>query len=293
MQMPMDQLQKLPFLNTFSVVSCPKLIAPRADIGLPPSIRNLLINSCGVYESYLLNAIFTLTSLTTLRLHNCVITALPSAEAFKNLTIVRHLEIVCCSKLAALDGIEELTSLTELCIIGCRKLDELVGISSKQMFQATDLSHVGAISPSHFGKLEKLRISPLILQWEPLRRVNSVTHLTVENCRCLPEDWLMQNRNHLKHFGMHDATQLEFLPSTMACLTSLKTLELHGAVLIQSLPELPASLEVLQILECHPMLQRRCKKRRGRDWHKIAHIPRLQIVQDRPSSYSYNFYRGF
>lgn len=99
---------------------------------------------------------------------------------------------------------------------------------------------------------------------------------------------MKKNSNHLKHLGVLDASQLEFLPSIMARLPSLATLEFKRAILILSLPELPASLQVLQILGCHPVLKQRCRKRRGHDWHKVAHIPDLRIVQDLPSSYGWH-----
>uniref|UniRef100_A0ACD5UAP7 Uncharacterized protein n=1 Tax=Avena sativa TaxID=4498 RepID=A0ACD5UAP7_AVESA len=282
--LPMDRLQTPPLLKSLRVSDCPKLMAPHEDISLPSSIEKLHISSCGVYETCLLNSLCSLTSLTTLCLRNCAMTALPSAEAFRSLRAVQHLEIALCSELAALDGIEELASLTELVVYRCEKL---LDIRPQEMFEASDPSQVTAVYPSHLGRLHKLRISsPFLLQLEPLRRVNSVGYLTISNSsRCLPEEWLMQNCNHLKHLGVHDASHLEFLPSIMARLTSLETLNLIGAILIRSLPELPTSLGFLQILGCHPVLEQRCRKRRGHDWHKVAHIPDLRIVQDRPSVY--------
>jgi hypothetical protein len=216
-------------------------------------------------------------------------TALPSADIFRSLTTVQHLSIVDCDELAALDGIEELTSLRELEVYGCAKL---LGVPSLQMFQASDPSQTATVYPSHLGKLEKLGISnPFVLQLEPLRRVNSVGCLNITSSfRCLPDEWLMQNCNHLKRLGVHDASCLEFLPSIMARLTSLETLEFKRAILIQSLPELPASLRVLQFIGCHPVLKQRCRKRRGHDWHKIAHIPDVRIEQDYPSSHTWHSY---
>ncbi|KAM0844751.1 hypothetical protein ACQ4PT_056835 [Festuca glaucescens] len=330
--LPMDRLQALPLLKSLTVLYCPKLMAPQADISLPSSIREIYIagcgfystcllntlctltclttlriydfaiaaappedislpssirklhiSSCGVYETCLLNTLCSLTSLSTLCLSNCTMTTLPSAEVFRSLRSVQHLEIVRCSELSGLDGIEELASLTELVVDECEKL---LSISSPQMFQASDPSQTASVFPSHLGRLRKLTISnPFPLQCEPLRRANSVTDLTIHSSsRCLPEEWLMQNCNHLKHLGVLYASQLECVPSIMARLTSLETLEFKRAIVIQSLPELPASLRVLQFLGCHPVLKQRCRKRRGHDWHKIAHIPDVRIEQDCPSS---------
>ncbi|OEL33235.1 Disease resistance protein RGA2 [Dichanthelium oligosanthes] len=295
LHLPMDQLHKLSFLNTFLVVNCPKLIALQEEMTFASSIKSLYIDSCGAYGTSLPKALFSFTSLTALKLRNCAMTAVPSAEVFRNLTTLQYLEIVDCTELIVLDGIEELRYLRELNINGCDKLEKHLGSLPQQIFQASDLSQVSAVCPSYLGKLEKLKISsPFLLQWEPLRRVNSVTHLTIDNIhRFLPEEWLMQNRNHLKCLGVLNATHLEFLPSTMSSFTSLETLSIHRAVLLQSLPELPASLEVLQIFECHPVLERRCRKRRGCDWHKIERISKLEIVQNKPSSYTAHYYTGF
>lgn len=287
----LTSLSTLCLEGDMSLPSCNRVTtaAPEEDMSLPSSIRELSVVSCGVYETCLLNSLCGLTCLTTLCLHDCEVTALPSADVFRGLRAVQHLEIVKCRELAALDGIEELASLTELIVYGCEKL-----LVNPSLQQASDTDQIATVSPSHLGRLEKLRISnPFLLQWEPLSRVNSVTELTIDNSsRCLPEEWLMKNSDHLKHLGVLDASQLEFLPSVMARLPSLATLEFKRAILVLSLPELPASLQFLQILGCHPVLKQRCRKRRGHDWHKVAHIPDLRIVQDLPSSYIWHSFAG-
>lgn len=276
----LNSLCSLTSLTTLHLNDCVMTTPAPDDISFPSSIRNLYISSLGVYENRLLHSMCSLSSLDTLSLSNCI-TAFPSAQVFMSLTTVRCLEIAHCSELASLDGIEELTSLAQLIVIGC---DKLIGIPSQQMLQASDLSQVAAVCPSHMGKLHRLRISdPFLLQCEPLRRVNSVVNLTIDKSwNRLPEEWLMQNCNSLTNLGVLDASQLEFLPSTVARLSSLETLELRRTILIQSLPELPASLRTLQFLGSHPVLIRRCQKNKGHDWHKIAHILKFRIDQDFP-----------
>ncbi|CAL5034644.1 unnamed protein product [Urochloa decumbens] len=263
------------------------MTTPQTHISLPSSIQILDIGSCGVCETSLLNSFCSLTSLTSLQLYDCLMTALPSAEVFKNLATVQHLQIVKCSKLGTLDGIEELANLRELNINGCDQLD-------KQHIGTSDLHQAVVVCRPHLPKLEKLRISsPFLLQHRPLRGVKSVTHLTIDNShRYLPEGWLMQNRNHLNCLAVGNTTQLVFLPSIMASLNSLKTLEILKAVLLQSLPELPASLERLLIIECHPVLVRRCRKRIGCNWHRIARIRDVKI-DHRPSGYGLSSYIGY
>jgi hypothetical protein len=74
----------------------------------------------------------------------------------------------------------------------------------------------------------------------------------------------------------------------MGSLTSLKTLELYSvtsraACLLRG-PTNPCMSPYAG--------QEMPERRRGCDWHRIAHIPRLQIVKDRPSSYGYHFFTG-
>uniref|UniRef100_A0A0E0IJA0 Uncharacterized protein n=1 Tax=Oryza nivara TaxID=4536 RepID=A0A0E0IJA0_ORYNI len=290
LQLPMDHLQMLPFLKHMTVLGCPKLMVPPATIRLPLPMKKLHVGSCGTYETWLVNSLCGLTSLTTLMLYGCDIAALPPVEVCKSLIALSCLEIVSCHELADLNGMEELTSLTELKVIGCNKLEKLPVVSSQQ-FQASEHNQVVTACTSYLRKLKRLQISdPFVLQWAPLRSVTSVTNMTINSCRCLPEEWLMQNCNHLQRFGVTDASHLEFLPSIMASLTSLESLQFSRAMLIQSLPELPSSLWRLQILGCNPVLMRRCRKSRGRDWHKIAHIPDLRIVEDVPLAYSWYSY---
>jgi hypothetical protein len=177
LHLSMDRLQALSLLKSLTVSGCPKLMAPQADISLPSSIREFYVDSCGAYETCLLTSLCSLTSLTTLSLCNCAMTGLPSGDIFRSLKAVQHLEIVGCSELADLDGIEELASLTELTICAC---DKLLGIQPHEMFHASEPSQITDVCPSHLRRLHKLTISnPFVLQLEPLRRVNSVGYLNI------------------------------------------------------------------------------------------------------------------
>ncbi|TQE02044.1 hypothetical protein C1H46_012363 [Malus baccata] len=61
-------------------------------------------------------------------------------------------------------------------------------------------------------------------------------------------------------------------------LTSLQSLELSNCPKLASIPEegLPPSLKQLFIYVC-PVLAKRCQPGRGRYWHKISHIPYIDI----------------
>ncbi|CAJ2638839.1 unnamed protein product [Trifolium pratense] len=63
-------------------------------------------------------------------------------------------------------------------------------------------------------------------------------------------------------------------------LTSLLNLEIVNATKLKSLPKdgLPSSLSVLSITRC-PLLVARLRRKRGKEWRKIAHIPSI-IIDD-------------
>jgi hypothetical protein len=66
--------------------------------------------------------------------------------------------------------------------------------------------------------------------------------------------------------------------SSLQSLTSLETLRISQCENLTSFPEdgLPPSLQQLRIFYC-PLLKEHCKKYQGREWSKIADIPRVEI----------------
>ena len=62
-------------------------------------------------------------------------------------------------------------------------------------------------------------------------------------------------------------------------LAYLQALSINECENLSSFPDegLPPSLQQLYISSC-PLLKERCKKDQGREWSKIAHIPRVEIV---------------
>ncbi|KAH0642833.1 hypothetical protein KY289_033807 [Solanum tuberosum] len=119
----------------------------------------------------------------------------------------------------------------------------------------------------------------------------------------LPEE-IFKSFANLKYLKISLFYNLKELPSSLACLNALKTLEIHSCSALESLPEegvkgltsltelfvydcemlkfLPEGLQHLTALtslklrRC-PTLAKRCEKGIGEDWHKIAHIPNLQM----------------
>ena len=61
-------------------------------------------------------------------------------------------------------------------------------------------------------------------------------------------------------------------------LTLLKQLEILNCDNLQRLPEegFPASLSILDIYKC-PLLKKRYRRKSGKEWRKISHIPIIRI----------------
>ncbi|KAB2594837.1 disease resistance RPP13-like protein 1 [Pyrus ussuriensis x Pyrus communis] len=79
------------------------------------------------------------------------------------------------------------------------------------------------------------------------------------------EIWDMKNLKSLEGKGLQH-------------LTSLQELKIFNCVSLKFLPKdgLPASLSFLSITDC-PSLEKRCQKKTGQEWSKLAHIPCIEI----------------
>ncbi|XP_058785909.1 putative disease resistance protein At3g14460 [Vicia villosa] len=135
---------------------------------------------------------------------------------------------------------------------------------------------------------------------------SSLTLLSISYCDKLTQqkNWGLKNLESLTHFeveggciGMESFPDENMLPvsimslriSSLKCLrkldyngfqhmNALHTLEINCCDILRSLPEqgFPSSLDHLSILEC-PLLIPRLKPKIGKEWHKVACIPHIQI----------------
>ncbi|GFY89050.1 NB-ARC domain-containing disease resistance protein [Actinidia rufa] len=251
------------------------------------------------------------TSLESLELIKCdTITHLP-LDFFPKL---HFLNIWSCDNLEALSipngrGLQILTSLESVSIMWCRSM-----VSFPQGgLPAPNLRRFGLESclklkgglPSNLLELRIYNCKKLVdrrREWG-LQRLPSLRDFELRGDEdvgdSFPEEGLLPST--LTILTIANLSNLKSLNKRgFQFLCSLKSLIIFRCAQLRSLPEeVPASLETMRILDCPqlqafpekglppshsrliirdcPLLKPRCQRDRGDDWHKIAHIPFIEI----------------
>ncbi|RHN51378.1 putative leucine-rich repeat domain, L domain-containing protein [Medicago truncatula] len=181
-----------------------------------------------------------LSALEELRISNCDELESFSMHAMQGLISLRVLTIQQCDKLISLtEGMGELACLERLEISFCPRL----------------------VLPSNMNKLTSLRQGSF--------RCFSGNSRILQGLEDIPS---LQNLS-LAHF--------HYLPESLGAMTSLQRLEIFSCANVMSLPnsfQNLTNLHTLLIVGC-PMLEKRCKKGTGEDWHKISHVPELELTE--------------
>ncbi|KAK2649824.1 hypothetical protein Ddye_017313 [Dipteronia dyeriana] len=200
-----------------------------------------------------------LSGVTTMKLVGC-----EQLNALPMLPNIRRLELMGCGE-NALNSLPQLTSLVSLEIY-------YPDINSlpKTLFQP-----LCALKTLQFDRCDEI-FDPS--KWEGLECHVSMQSLIIWNffdLTQLPENGWPTTIKFLRFFNL---TAVKALPEDLKNLTTLQGLKIDGCPKLMSLPEngLPPTLEYLHIYDCR-LLAKRCKKNRGKDWHKIAHVPHLNI----------------
>jgi len=89
----------------------------------------------------------------------------------------------------------------------------------------------------------------------------------------------------LQSLSLSRFPSLTSLPDWLGAMTSLQRLKIDGFPKLSSLPDnfqQLTNLMELSIVDC-PMSEKRCKRGIGEDWHKIDHIPELDLHKREPT----------
>ncbi|XVF18420.1 hypothetical protein REPUB_Repub11eG0019900 [Reevesia pubescens] len=295
LSLPTNRLQLLRVRN------CSKLASLSSSCMLPIGLKELHIWKCPQLE-FIAEAIQGNACLESISIRSCEnVKSLP--RGLDKLNHLQKIAIQNCGNLVSLAEIGLLyptsSNLTSLQIWNCEKLEALPNC----MHNLTSLQRLGLggcsveISFPEEGlptNLKELSISSspkfwrsLLLQWG-LHRLTSLKNVSIDGEGC--SDVVTFPQEEEEELGMMLPPSLTFILiknfDNLKCLsskgfqnlTSLQHLSLKNCPKLTSLPEkdMLFSLLRLEIWDC-PLLKEGCKRDKGRDWSKIAHIPRVEI----------------
>ncbi|KAL3498849.1 hypothetical protein ACH5RR_041581 [Cinchona calisaya] len=266
-------------LQRLEIMNCKKLTRLPNSKGLP-SLQELKISDCPNLTTLLSSHDESDESLQgfgsvikTLYLHSCPnLVGVPDIHSFQSL---RDLSIVGCDRvLESWTSLETLTSLEELRIYSSShlwpkhlqyltSLETLqIGVNDNEPFDYFPWNYSSTNDASTFVSLKFLTL----IGWR--------------NVKSLPEQ--IQCISGLRKLSIHNFYGLETLPEWLGNFPCLESLVLWFCKNLKQLPSAEAlqrltTLQALTIYDC-PLLQKRCTKYSGAEWHKIAHIPELYGV---------------
>lgn len=250
-----------PNLGELTVHGCPSFTLPQ--------LSSLKVVAC---NKKVLPSFGKLDNLTTLWIEYDENKALDPIEALENLINLQSLTILGANEHSMPDeGLQGLKSLTKLHIRGYNTITCL---------PARWLSHLTFLKDLSLYACSELVEIPEAIKC--LHGLTSLTLMELPKMVCLPD--ALQHLTSLQFMWLHFLTELTSLPDWLGNLTSLSTLRIYSC---QKVVSFPASireigtLRRLYVVHC-PVLWRRCQKREGEDWHKVAHIP---CIRDRLENY--------
>ncbi|KAI9400772.1 hypothetical protein POPTR_001G029300v4 [Populus trichocarpa] len=252
-------------LYSLDIRDCPHLVSfPEGGLAAP-NMTVLRLRNCSKMKSLPEYMDSLLPSLVEISLRRC-----PELESFPKGGLpckLESLEVYACKKLinaCSEWNLQKLHSLSRLTIGMCKEVESF----------PESLRLPPSLCSLKISELQNLKS----LDYRELQHLTSLRELMIDGCpklQSLPEGlpatltsfkiWALQNLESLGHKGFQH-------------LTALRELEIESCPMLQSMPEepLPPSLSSLYIREC-PLLESRCQREKGEDWHKIQHVPNIHI----------------
>ncbi|KAL5802110.1 hypothetical protein ACOSQ4_030415 [Xanthoceras sorbifolium] len=275
-------------LKHLEIKDCSELtmLSPRAQ--LPEALEVLWIEDCPKLESIAERFLHN-TSLKSIELRFCEnLKSIP--EGLHNLSHLIGIIIFHCPSLVSFpEGGLPKTNLNYLYINKCEKLralpnhiNSLQGLLIEKCPSVTSFPQEGF--PTNLTSLiiGGLNINKPLVEWG-LHNLSSLRFLEIYECpevESFPQEEIgMMLPPSLQRLIIRSFPKLKYLfPIGFQNLTSLKFLRIAGCPNLTSFPDigLPSSLLRLYIVDC-PLLKKQCKRNKGREWSKIAHIPYVKI----------------
>ncbi|AES72097.1 putative P-loop containing nucleoside triphosphate hydrolase, leucine-rich repeat domain, L [Medicago truncatula] len=196
-------------------------------------------------------------------------------------------------RISHFDGLKELPvelgtlgALDSLTIKYCDEMESfsenlLQGLSSLRTLNISSCNIFKSLSDGmrHLTCLETLRINycPQFVFPHNMNSLTSLRRLVVWGNENILDS--LEGIPSLQNLCLFDFPSITSLPDWLGAMTSLQVLHILKFPKLSSLPDNFQQLQNLQrlyIVAC-PMLEKRCKRGKGEDWHKIAHIPEFEL----------------
>ncbi|KAM3693924.1 hypothetical protein ACJW31_07G021600 [Castanea mollissima] len=277
--------ESFPCLSTLDITHCPKLV----EIPIIPSITNLTMRS---NNAMLIRSVMNPTSLSSLVIEDMdhELTVLPDG-LLQNHKMLKMLEISKMPNLMSLTNqLDNLSALKEFRLQNCDKIESLLegleNLHSLGKLYIQDCNNLLSLPMNGLQGLSSLRsldirsCNKFCSLSEGIQYLIALEYFDIDSCPkliSLPEG--IQHLTALRILCIENCEDLSSLPKQIGFLTSLKYLHIWNCPNLMSIPDELQNLTALKILKIGgcPHLQKRCKKDSGEDWHKISHIPNIDI----------------
>ncbi|GMN63948.1 hypothetical protein TIFTF001_033027 [Ficus carica] len=286
-----EGFRHLTSLKRLRIDGCEKLQFFRGEV-LPTSLAHLHLRKLAKLKALNWEGFQHLTSLVELIIEGCDELQFFHGEVQSTSLASLHLRKL--AKLVDLGkGLQGLISLTELQIFDCERLRHLpenelpTSLTSLYMLSLPSLEDPGKGFFQHLISLKELEIKwcgkfkygSVEENGKGIKHLSSLTKLVIWYCeklQSLLEDGLPTSLTFLSIAGfpkLREMNRMDFQH-----LNLLQAMEIWWCENLQCLPAegLPSSLSFLDIYGC-PLLEPRCQKGTGSDWHKISHISHIEI----------------
>ncbi|KAJ1697676.1 hypothetical protein LUZ63_006188 [Rhynchospora breviuscula] len=271
-------------LTDLRIHHCPMLEILDFEMGGWGLSNLLFLDVQDCKEMLFVQNLYVLSSLKDLNIQRCQelsslsfkISEFETPNTHKSITL-NSFNISDCRELESLRFLDYMASVDRVSIFRCQKLAEKALIQSSRDFIIAD-----SIPRNSSLLIDALTVDdPSYLLLDPLRGLSFIKELIIQDCArltVLPESFLLQNKGSIRELYLQELGDLESLPEVFEELCSLTTLDVQDAMELKNLPQMPASLKTLRIESCNPELQKKCQRRIGKLWPKIAHIPSINII---------------